>query len=76
MRETKEGLDRVRQIVQDLKDFSQVDQAEWQWMDLHRGIDSTLNIVHSEIMRNAEVVAIRRDTAGGNVWRRSSIRCS
>ena len=56
LRETKEGLDRVRQIVQDLKEFSQVDQAEWQWMDLHRGIDSTLNIVHSEIMRNAEVV--------------------
>ncbi|GAO37391.1 histidine kinase [Sulfuricella sp. T08] len=56
LRESGEGIGRVKQIVQDLKDFSHVDQAEWQWMDLHKGIDSTLNIVHSEIKYNAEVI--------------------
>jgi len=56
LRESGEGIGRVKQIVQDLKDFSHVEQAEWQWVDLHKGIDSTLNIVHSEIKYNAEVV--------------------
>jgi signal transduction histidine kinase len=57
MRESKEGIARVRQIVQDLKDFSRVDAAqEWQWANLHHGIDSTLNIVASEIKYKANVV--------------------
>ncbi|GMR19467.1 MAG: hypothetical protein BMS9Abin36_0062 [Gammaproteobacteria bacterium] len=54
--ESLEGINRVKQIVQDLKDFSHVDQAEWQWTDLHRGLDSTLNIVNNEIKYKAEVV--------------------
>ncbi len=56
LRESAEGITRVKQIVQDLKDFSHVDQAEWQFADLHKGIDSTLNIVRNEIRYNAEVV--------------------
>ena len=54
--ESAEGITRVRQIVQDLKDFSHVDQAEWQFADLHKGLDSTLNIVQNEIKYNTEVV--------------------
>ncbi len=53
--ESREGISRVKGIVQDLKDFSHVDEAEWQWTDLHRGIDSTLNIVNNEIKYKAEV---------------------
>ncbi len=56
VRESQEGITRVKQIVQDLKDFSHVDQAEWQWADLHRGLDSTLNIVNNEIKYKAKVV--------------------
>jgi signal transduction histidine kinase len=57
MQESKEGIARVRQIVQDLKDFSRVDSAqEWQLADLHHGIDSTLNIVASEVRYRADVV--------------------
>jgi len=56
MNESLEGLTRVKQIVQDLKDFSHVDEAEWQWVDLHKGLDSTLNIVNNEIKYKAEVV--------------------
>ncbi len=55
VRESQEGAERVRQIVQDLKEFSHVDEAEWQWADLHQGLDSTLNIVHNEIKYKAEI---------------------
>lgn len=56
MEESKEGLARVRKIVQDLKDFSRVDtRQEWVWASLHQGIDSTLNIVANEIKYRAEV---------------------
>ena len=54
--ESREGITRVKKIVQDLKDFSHVDEAEWQMVDLHRGLDSTLNIVWNELKYKAEVV--------------------
>lgn len=55
--ESKEGIIRVRKIVQDLKDFSHVDHNQaWQWADLHHGIDSTLNIVANEVKYKADVV--------------------
>jgi len=54
--ESCEGVQRVRNIVQDLKDFSHVDAAEWQMVDLHKGLDSTLNIAHNEIKYKAEII--------------------
>ncbi len=56
LKESGEGIQRVKQIVQDLKDFSHVDEAEWQQADLHHGLDSTLNVVHNEIKYKADVV--------------------
>jgi len=57
LRDTKDGVDRVRRIVQDLKDFSRADSnGDWQYATLHRGIDSTLNILASEIKTRADVV--------------------
>jgi len=57
MSESKEGITRVRLIVQNLKDFSRVDTTqEWVLADLHHGIDSTLNIVNNEIKYKADVV--------------------
>jgi signal transduction histidine kinase len=57
MAESREGITRVRKIVQDLKDFSRVDaNQEWQWASLHAGIDSTLNIVGNEVKYKADVV--------------------
>jgi two-component system NtrC family sensor kinase len=56
MGESREGITRVKKIVQDLKDFSHVDASdEWQFSDLHKGLDSTLNIVNNEIKYKAEV---------------------
>ncbi len=51
-----EGTARVKQIVLNLKEFSHVDEAEWQLADLHQGLDSTLNIVNNEIKYKAEVL--------------------
>lgn len=56
MSESKEGIARVRHIVQDLKDFSRVDDSqEWVWACVHAGIDSTLNIVANEVKYKADV---------------------
>ncbi len=57
MGESKEGISRVRRIVQDLKDFSHTNaQQEWVWADLRQGIDTTLNIVNNEVKYKADVV--------------------
>jgi signal transduction histidine kinase len=57
MHESREGIVRVRHIVQDLKDFSRVDaNQDWTWANLHQGIDSTLNIVSNEVKYKADVV--------------------
>jgi two-component system NtrC family sensor kinase len=55
--ESKDGIGRVVQIVKDLKNFSRVDTDQtWQWANLQQGIDSTLNIVASELKYKADVV--------------------
>ncbi|MCF8207833.1 MAG: response regulator [Rhodoferax sp.] len=55
LNESSDGLARVRKIVRDLKDFSRLDDQNWQWADLHAGIDSTLNIVWNEIKYHCKV---------------------
>ncbi|WP_371915015.1 MULTISPECIES: ATP-binding protein [Pseudomonas] len=57
IKESKEGIGRVVQIVKDLKNFSRVDNDQtWQFANLQQGIDSTLNIVASELKYKADVV--------------------
>ncbi len=57
MEESVDGITRVKKIVQNLKDFSHVDAAdEWHFSDVHKGIDSTLNIVNNEIKYKASVI--------------------
>ena len=55
LNESEEGLSRVRKIVQDLKDFSRVDHADWQDADLNAGLESTLNVVMNEVKYRADV---------------------
>jgi two-component system, NtrC family, sensor kinase len=50
------GLQRVKRIVLDLKDFSHVGEATKQWSNIEKGLDSTLNIVWNELKYKAEVV--------------------
>ena len=56
VRESQDGLDRVKKIVANLKDFSHVDEAEWQDADLNAGLESTLNVVWNELKYKVEVV--------------------
>lgn len=58
--ESRDGLQRVRQIVQDLKDFSHVGASSWERVDIHHCLDSTLNIVYNDLKYKA---AIQRDYA-------------
>lgn len=55
-KESLDGLERVKRIVRDLKDFSRVDHAEWEAADLHACLDSTLSIAHNEIKYKADVI--------------------
>nr|WP_198983482.1 ATP-binding protein [Herbaspirillum sp. ASV7] len=54
--ESNEGLQRVRNIVQSLKDFSRTGESNWQMADLHQGLDSTLNIANNELKYKVSVV--------------------
>jgi signal transduction histidine kinase len=54
--ESHEGLRRVRAIIRDLMDFSHTGDGQWQRADLHKGLDSTLNIVSNEVKYVADVV--------------------
>jgi signal transduction histidine kinase len=56
MAESKDGITRVKNIVQNLKDFSHLDTLDtWVYSDLHRGLESTLNIVNHEIKYKAQL---------------------
>lgn len=54
--ESADGLSRVEKIVRDLRNFSHVDKASWQSVDLHDCIESTLNLAAHEIERKADVI--------------------
>ena len=57
LRESQDGLDRVKKIVQDLKDFSRVDNTQsWQMANINQCLDSTLNVAFNEIKHKADVV--------------------
>jgi PAS domain S-box-containing protein len=56
LRESLDGIDRVRRIVQDMKDFSHVDGGDLQYADLEAGLNSTMNVVWNEIKYKAEVI--------------------
>jgi signal transduction histidine kinase len=60
--ESCDGLDRVKRIVQDLKDFSHSGPSRWERTDLVRGLETTLNVVRNEIKYKAEVVKRYGDT--------------
>ncbi len=46
---SREGTQRVKQIVADLRAFSRLDQAEVQSVDLHEGIDRTLSLMEPRL---------------------------
>ena len=47
--ESKDGMTRMKKIVEDLKNFSRVGETQWHYADLHKGLESTLNIVWHDL---------------------------
>jgi signal transduction histidine kinase len=47
--ESADGVQRVNQIVQDLKNFSHTADGRREWADLNAGIDSTINVVWNQL---------------------------
>ncbi|HEY0504599.1 MAG TPA: ATP-binding protein [Lysobacter sp.] len=56
LEESREGIERVTKIVQDLKEFSHVERDEpMRPSDLRKGLESTLNIVWNDLKYKARV---------------------
>ncbi|WP_213609093.1 ATP-binding protein [Pseudoalteromonas sp.] len=55
MSQSESGLQRVIEIIRELKDFSHIDDVEFTEVDIHLGIHSTLNILANELKYKAEV---------------------
>ncbi|HEX4842899.1 MAG TPA: ATP-binding protein [Limnobacter sp.] len=56
MDECREGLVRVQRVVQDLKNFSHSGQGQWCVTDVHKSLESSLQIVHHDIKHKAQVI--------------------
>lgn len=55
--ETLDGLDRVRRVVQNLRDFSQVDNDDrWHWCEPARCIENALNLVPADLLEGIDIV--------------------
>ncbi|HEX9022809.1 MAG TPA: ATP-binding protein [Geobacteraceae bacterium] len=56
MKQSGDGVERVRKIVADLKDFSHVDSTGQFPVNLNEEIDKTLNVLAHELPDGAEIV--------------------
>ncbi len=55
IRESLEGSRRVKEVVQNLRNFSRLDEAECKAVDLHEGLESTLVLLRNELRDRIQV---------------------
>ncbi|MBI5894621.1 MAG: GHKL domain-containing protein, partial [Desulfobacterales bacterium] len=55
IRDCREGTERIKKIVLDLKDFAHPGEEALQSTDINKGLESTLNVVHNELKFKATV---------------------
>ncbi|UCE86561.1 MAG: GAF domain-containing protein [Deltaproteobacteria bacterium] len=55
---SREGTERVKRIVEDMRTFSRLDEAELQEVDLHEGIDRTLSLMTPRLKHG---ITVERD---------------
>lgn len=55
LKESQEGLERVRKIVSDLRDFSHADDGQWVATDLNQAMEAALNVAANELKYKATV---------------------
>lgn len=65
IRETEKGSEALKKLIENLKDFSHLDRAEWEEADIHEGIESCLVILQYELRDRIEV--IRRFGSHGRI---------
>ena len=54
--ESVDGLQRVKTIVRDLKNFSRADAHEMELANIEQGLESTLNVAWNELKYKAEII--------------------
>jgi two-component system, NtrC family, sensor kinase len=54
----KVGADRIRQIVASFRNFSRMDESDFQVTDIHEGLDSTLLILQNRLKAKPDYPAI------------------
>ena len=52
---TLSAVERIASIVNSLKNFARLDEAEYKKADLHEGIESTLTLIQHEIGKNIKI---------------------
>jgi signal transduction histidine kinase len=57
-----EGADRIRDVVQNLRLFSRLDEAEFKKVDLHEGIESTIRLLARYFTNGS--IELHRDYSG------------
>ncbi|RMI25483.1 MAG: GAF domain-containing protein, partial [Calditrichaeota bacterium] len=55
IQETLEGNRRVKEVVQNLRNFSRLDEAEFKAVDIHEGLESTLVLLNNEIKNRIRI---------------------
>ncbi|WP_416674736.1 ATP-binding protein [Egbenema bharatensis] len=53
------GTDRIREIVQSLRNFSRLDESEVKDVDIHEGIDSTITILQNRLKAKGDRPSIQ-----------------
>ncbi|MBD2436940.1 GAF domain-containing protein [Nostoc sp. FACHB-110] len=61
------GVERIRQIVMSLRNFSRLDEAEMKVVDIHEGIDSTLLILQHRLKSKSDSLNIEVVKQYGNL---------
>lgn len=54
--ESEDGIERIKKIITSLKDFSHMEEEEFRFADLLRGLETTLNMVSNELKYKAEII--------------------
>jgi len=58
MKSTYEGVARITHIVRSLRNFSRLDEADYKQVDIHDGIESTLNFLQHRLHREDNTLDI------------------
>jgi signal transduction histidine kinase len=51
-----QGAERLHEIINNLKNYARLDEAEVMQADIHEGLDSVLTLIEHDLLKNIEVV--------------------